>query len=126
MISGLLTHLAATANACTPTGGSFLGLPTWYHFLPGVIDANGHCTPTLNSLSDIWLVVAAITEILLRIAALVAIIMVVVGGVQFITSQGDPNQTKQARGTIINALIGLLLAIAAATIVTFIAGKFNS
>jgi type IV secretory pathway VirB2 component (pilin) len=76
-------------------------------------------------LTDIWLIVAAITEILLRLAALIAVIMVIVGGVSYITSQGDPNKTKQALNTIINSLIGLVISVAAATIVTFIAGRFS-
>ncbi len=123
MFSFLMTHLA-DASPCKPSG-SFLGLPTWYSYLPGVTDANGHCSPSITHLTDIWLIVAAITEILLRLAALIAVIMVIVGGVSYITSQGDPNKTKQALNTIINSLIGLVISVAAATIVTFIAGRFS-
>ena len=124
MFSFLIAHFADAAP-CKPSG-SFLGLPTWYSYLPGVTDpVTGHCSPSIAHLSDIWLIVAAITEILLRLAALIAVIMVIVGGVSYITSQGDPNKTKQALNTIINSLIGLVISVAAATIVTFIAGRFS-
>ena len=51
--------------------------------------------------------------------------MVIYGGIEFIMSQGEPDKANKARGTVINALIGLVIAVAAATLVTFIAGRFN-
>ena len=60
----------------------------------------------------------------LRLASIAAIAMVVYGGVQYIMSQDEPDKTKQARSTIINALIGLVVAVAATTLITFIAGRF--
>lgn len=113
----LLTNFAA---ACTKP--NFLGFPTWYEYLK----LNTDCTPALGNIADIWLIVAAVIEILLRVAALVAIIMVIYGGIEFITSQGEPEKSNKARGTVINALIGLVIAVVAATVVTFIAGSFNS
>ena len=95
-------------------------LPTWYEFLP----LNGSCQPALTSLSDIWLIVAAVIEILLRIATLAAVVFVMIGGIMFMTSQGSPEQTAKARSTIINALIGLLMSVSAALVVGFIAASF--
>lgn len=62
---------------------------------------------------------------MLRIAALVAIAYVLIGGIEFIRSQGEPGKTAEARQTIINALAGLVIAVGAATIVTYVAGQFN-
>jgi hypothetical protein len=117
ILSNLFENFAA---ACT--NPSFLGFPTWYEYLK----LNTDCTPMLTSVADIWLIVAAVLEILLRIAALVALIMVIYGGIEFITSQGEPDKSNKARSTVINALIGLVIAVVAATVVTFIAGSFNS
>jgi ABC-type Fe3+ transport system permease subunit len=120
-------HFAA---GCTPNGGAFLGFPTWYKYLPGVTSPNGEgtasvCLPKLGALSDVWLIVAALIEILLRIAGLAAIIFVIYGGVQYITSQGEPDKAGRARHTILNALIGLVIAISSTIMVTFIAGRFK-
>lgn len=106
------------------SGGSFLGFPTWYKYLPGHIDDNGTCSPELGSLSNVWLVVAALIEIMLRVAALLAVGLVIYGGISYMTSQGEPDKTAKARGTIINALVGLVIAVIAATTVGFIAGRF--
>jgi ABC-type Fe3+ transport system permease subunit len=94
-------------------------LPTWYEYLPQV-----NCQPTFKSLSDIWLILAAIIEILLRLAALAAVAFVLYGGIMFTTSQGSPDQANQARTTVINALIGLAIAVTASIFVAFLADKF--
>ncbi len=102
-------------------GGSFFGLPTWYHYLP----CNGDGNPSLTHLTDVWLIVAAIIEILLRIAALAAVGYVIYGGVEYTISRGEPDKTAKARGTIINAVIGLVIAITAPAIVSVLASKFK-
>jgi type IV secretion system pilin len=121
----VLTHFSA---ACT--GGSFLGFPHWYEYLngqtiPAVNDVPAQCVPQISSISDIWLIVAAIVDMLLRLAGLVSIAFVIYGGIMFITSQGDPGKTNKARQTIINALIGVSISIVATIVVTFIAGQFK-
>lgn len=112
----LLSGFAAISDKC---GGSFLGFPKWYSYLQS--DSANSCSPAISSLTDIWLIVAAIIEILLRIAALIAVIFVISGGFKYITSQGEPEATAHARGAIINALIGLVIAVSAAVIVGYIA-----
>jgi len=127
MFTMFLTQFAA---GCTPKGGAFLGFPTWYKYLNGVSSPNGvgspnACLPKITALSDIWLVVAAVIEILLRIAGYAAIIYVIYGGIQYVTSQGEPDKAGRAKQTIMNALIGLIIAISATILVTFIAGRFK-
>lgn len=118
------------AASCTPKGGSFLGFPTWYKYLGGVSSPNGAgnasvCLPKVGALSDIWLIVAAIVEMLLRVAGFAAIFFVIYGGIQYITSQGEPDKASRARATLLNALTGLVIAISATILVTFVAGRFN-
>lgn len=124
MIYDILQRFAA-GQPCP--GGDFLGFPKWHKYLPGVNDpVSGLCSPQLAKLNDFWLIGAAILELMIRIAALLAVIIVVYGGIRYITSQGNPDQVQQAKNTIVNALIGLVIAIAATAIVSFIAGRFFS
>ncbi|HVC36210.1 MAG TPA: hypothetical protein VNE40_02080 [Candidatus Dormibacteraeota bacterium] len=122
MISvSLFTRFAAVCP-----GGDFLGLPKWYKYLQGTTDPiSGACSPQLSRLSDIWLIVAAVIELLLRVAAIAAVAFVIVGGIKYTISQGEPDKTAQAKGTIINAVIGLAIAVVAAATVQFIAGSFK-
>lgn len=112
----LITQFAAS-DSCS----SFLGFPTWYEY----IKAPGTCTPQITALSDVWLIVAAVIEILLRIAALAAVGFVIYGGVQYLTSQGEPDKTSKALSTILNAVIGLAISVLAAILISFIAGSIN-
>ncbi|HSX08476.1 MAG TPA: pilin [Candidatus Saccharimonadales bacterium] len=126
MIPQLLTFFG-DAGPCP--GGDFLGFPKWYKYLGHQMvtgkDGQTSCAPQITGLSDIWLIVASVIELLLRIGALAAIVYALYGSIQFITSQGDPSKTQAARQTIINALVGLVISVGAATLVTFLAGGFK-
>lgn len=122
-MSSLFTHFAA---ACTG-GGDFLAFPTWYKYLNGSsFNANGvaQCVPKIEKLSDFWLVAAAIIEILLRIGMIAAIAYVIYGGVMLITSEGNPDKVARAKNGIINAVVGIAIAVGATAIITFVAGRF--
>jgi hypothetical protein len=64
-----------------------------------------------------------ITLIIALIAGAAAVILVVVGAIRLITSGGDAQSVKNARGTIINALVGLAIIVLAASIISFVLGK---
>lgn len=131
MFALLLSPLTQTfAAACgKPT---FLGLIPWYQYLTVTKDqVTNDCritnfdqtTQVLGGHSPFLLIGLAIVDDLIRIAALVAVGFVIYGGIQYVTSQGSPDATTKARETIINALVGLVLAILAASIVAFIGSK---
>lgn len=118
--------------ALTCSESSFLGFPTWYKYLSGqYVDQNIKggkttqiCQPLLRGINDVWLVVAAIIEILLRVGALISIGFIIWGGIRLIVSQGDPGGVKAGRETIQNAVIGLVITVLATTLVNFVAGRF--
>jgi hypothetical protein len=105
---------------------SLLGIPTWYKYLDREIDESGKCSVVLggsdtegkaNSILPIGI---AVLEAMLRISGLVAVVMVFWGGFKYITAQGNPDNAKGARTTIINAMIGLVIVILSTAIVSFI------
>lgn len=116
----LLTNFAATCDSSK----LFDIFPSWDTFLTKTTDANGHCIPALHGINDIWLIVAAVIEILLRLATLAAVAVIIYAGVLYTTSQGSPDQTTRAKNTIVNALVGLAIALSAIIFVQFIASKF--
>ena len=117
-IENLLLSLSNFGATCTPKE-SFLGMPTWYKYLDG--EGSGmDCIPKLSQLNDVWLIVLAIVEILLRIAALAAVIYVLYGGIKFVTSRGNPDKTASARLAVQDALIGVVIAVAAIAMINFV------
>lgn len=67
--------------------------------------------------------VHTILQIVFAIAGGVAFLIIIVAGLRFILSQGDPQNVSKARNTIIYAVIGLIICIAAFSIVTFVTGR---
>lgn len=53
------------------------------------------------------------------IAGAIAFLIIVIAGMQYVFSQGDPQATKKSKDTIIYALVGLVLAIIAQSVVSF-------
>lgn len=125
----MLNLLTKFATACN--GSGFLGFPTWYKYLEQTNEqitegfgSGTTCSVRVSGIDDIWLIGAAVIEILLRIAVFASIGFIIYGGVKYITSQGEPDKLGQALGTVINALIGLVISVSAATIISFVAGRF--
>lgn len=79
-----------------------------------------------NNFEVVVLIGFGVLDILIRIAGLVAVGFVVYGGVLYVLSRGEPDKAKKALGTIINALIGLVIAVVAAAIVAFLGGRLSA
>jgi hypothetical protein len=142
------SHMTSTINsttslvgdtACNPNA-TFFGLPVWYKYLAATpessTDGGSGCdfssifetqtpTGTKFSFENIVLVGLAILDMLLILAGIVAIVFVIFGGIQYMLSQGEPERTKGAQSTILNALIGLVIAIAASALINFIGNSFG-
>ncbi len=79
------------------------------------ISCDGNETPT--TLLD---TIQTIVNALLVLVGIVAAIYLVIGGVRYITSEGDENQAAQAKHTILFAVIGLIVIGLSAMIVNFV------
>ena len=82
--------------------------------------ANGCGGSSTTELSD---TIIGIINGIVGALSLVAVIFIVVGGVNYMTSQGDPGKTKKAKDTILYAAIGLIIAVLAFAIVNFVIAK---
>lgn len=69
--------------------------------------------------------ITTIVNILLMVVAVIAAVMLVLGGVRYIISQGDEDQTEKAKNTILYALIGLIVIGLSAVVVNFVLGAVS-
>jgi hypothetical protein len=101
-------------------GGRLLTLPAWYKGLN--CKDNTIVTPTTEKETQKYLtqIVLNVIDILIQIAGYAAIVFIIIGGFRYLTSAGSPNAMTAARKTILNAIIGLLIAIFAVTIVNLV------
>jgi hypothetical protein len=75
------------------------------------------CKTNATSLSG---VIKGVINTLLFVAGMIAVLMIVIGGLRYITSDGDSSRASQAKNTILYALIGLIVAVSSYAIVNFV------
>ena len=127
VIVSFLDQFSAVAGGCNH---AFFGLIPWYAYLNVAPDpVTKACAVsgfnTLGGNSGFLLIGLAILDDLLRVAALVSVGFVIAGGIKYITSQGEPGAVQQAKGTVLNALVGLVIAMVAATVVAFLGNRLG-
>ncbi len=69
---------------------------------------------------DMQCIVNNITSWVLGLAGLVIVLMIVIAGVRYIVSAGNPNQTEGAKKTLVGAIIGLIIIILAKVLISIV------
>lgn len=64
-----------------------------------------------------------IINVALGLIGFVAVVMIIFGGFQYITSSGDAAKVTKAKNTIMYGVIGLVIALLAFAIVNFVLGN---
>lgn len=122
----ILTQLFAQGGGCNTK--MFLGiLPTWYKYLPTTSMGEVSCHVNFDAKQGAhWGFIAlAVLEILIRIGGMVALGYIIYGGIKYISSQGEPDRTREAQHTVANAIIGLVITIIATALIGFIANRMG-
>jgi len=119
-LANFIDSVAYFAASCT-TGGGFFGFPTWNKYL----ECDGSNDIVGFELNYIWLILLAVLEMLIYLAGMLAVVYFIYSGFIFMTSQGNPERVAAGRRGILNATIGLVIAILAANLVSFVVGVFQ-
>ncbi len=106
----LATQAVSAANPAVQPANTISQLKS------GVNKAGGSGQPGLTS------TVKKIINVLLFLIGLIAVIMIIIGGLRYTTSAGDSNAASGAKNTIIYAVVGLIVAIVSYGIVNFVLG----
>jgi hypothetical protein len=112
-----LFHFVLAKGDSSCTGGKILG--------KGLYD--GLCSKgqvNITALSDFYILIGNVIQILLATVGFLSVIFIVVGGIMYILSTGDPARIQRAKNIIKNSIIGLIIALVSFAAVTFIAGAF--
>lgn len=75
--------------------------------------------------TDLTEQIRTITNVLLFILGAIAVIMIIIGGIRYATSNGESSHIKSAKDTILYSVIGLVVAILAYAIVNFVVDAFK-
>ena len=61
-----------------------------------------------------------VTNTILYIVGIIAVIMLIIGGIRYVTSGGDAKKVTDAKNTVLYAIIGLVISLLAFAIVNFV------
>lgn len=86
----------------------------------GCDPADGDAEGKVNNL------IKQIINIFSLVVGIVAVIMIIIGGLKYITSSGDSGNISSAKSTILYAIIGLVVVALAQFIVKFVLSKATS
>lgn len=111
-----LVASAAPAYAACTAGSSAVDCAT-----AGYSDSGGSSNSGVNFQGFL----KKIINLLLYILGAIAVVMIVIGGIRYTTSNGDSGATKSAKDTIMYAVIGLVVAVMAYAIVNFVLKSFK-
>lgn len=104
MMQNLITFLAVTVtNNGTVTGGNGFVSP---NTAPGTIISRG-------------------VNVFAFFIGAVSVIMILVGALRYVLSAGNPQATKEAKDTILYAIVGLIIAILSLAIARFVTGNIG-
>ncbi len=67
-----------------------------------------------------------VTNVILYIVGIIAVIMLIIGGIRYVVSGGDSKKVTDAKNTILYAIIGLVIAFLAFAIVNFVISALPS
>lgn len=127
-VATLSQNVSAAEKGSSGCENWFLGIPPWYRGL-----TNADCSlksPTDSPFSDnspsdggigryIWTIVLNIIQITIALIAYIAAFYIIYGGFQFIVGGSNPGSIEKARKTIMNAVIGLIIAMASIALVNY-------
>lgn len=83
-------------------------------------------TGTVSGVGNVQDFITSITKVVVLITGGLAILMIAIGGLWYVTSSGSPKHLQRAKYTLLYAAIGLAIAIGSAVlggIITALAGN---
>lgn len=108
---------AATPVTC-PTGTLNAGQPR-----PSYAECNLETSATID---DVLEKARSIINVVLGFLGVVAVVVMIIGGFTFITSQGDAGKVMKGRNTLIWGLVGLVVALMSFGIVNFVIDNIDT
>ena len=87
------------------------------------LSGGGNCQDS-NAESKVNSTITLALNIFSSIVGIIAVVMIIVGGVKYITSQGESANVTSAKNTILYALVGLVVVALAQVIVRFVLNRF--
>lgn len=121
LLAGMAVMLAGAIVAVAPTAqvsaGTYCPNGT---YVDGDLTACEEIGDQGTRGNDLMTTLNVIINVAIGVIGFVAVVMIIVGGLQYTTSAGDAAKVTKAKNTIMYGVIGLVVALLAFAIVNFI------
>ena len=121
MIAPVVSLASPAPSVSAACDTRFLGMPTWYR---GITESDCSIQMPSGGADElggfIWKIVLNIVEMALVLVVYVAVGLIIYSGFLFITGGGNPGTVEKARKSVLNAVIGLVIALSAIALTNFI------
>jgi hypothetical protein len=90
---------------------------------------SANCDPTASTAvaeEKVDSIITTVINIFSLVVGIVSVIMIIIGGLKYITSGGDSGNVTGAKNTILYAIIGLVIVALAQIIVKFVLGRVTA
>ena len=74
---------------------------------------------------SLGLILGNLFQKILGVLGLILLVLFIIGGITWMTSEGNAEQLKKARGLLIHAIIGLIIILISYALVNFVTGKLQ-
>lgn len=105
--------------AITATSAAIVGLPTLAMAASGPDLGLNYATAIGLGTQDVRTTISGIIRAFMGLLGIVAVVIVLLGGFKWMTSQGSEEKVEEAKKLIISGVIGLIIIIAAYAIASF-------
>lgn len=130
LAGSVFTFILPNDTFAADCNGEFLLVPAWYR---GLTTGDNCDIKPISQKEDaksgsvtlstfIWTVVLNISDGLFRLAGVISTGFIIWAGFQYMISQGNPTGISNAKTTLTNAIIGLIISILAISITNFVIG----
>ena len=118
---GLVSVVSAPVTAVPCNHGGFLTFPAWSRGLECESNAEGTLYVVVNDIPQfVWTIALNMLEILLQVVGIIAIVMILVSAFKYLTNGGNEQKIIDAKTSLMQAVVGLAIALLASTIIGFV------
>ncbi len=117
LLPGLFSLAATPAYA---TSSALNDLCTGINSTSAPTGGSSSCTGSNTSISSI---ASTIVNVFTYIVGIISVLMLIIAGFRYVTSGGESSKVSSAKNTLIYAIVGIVIVIAAQVIVSFVANK---
>ena len=89
------------------------------------LSSGGSCKTATSGSKSVNEVIATGLNVFSAIIGIIAVVMIMIAGVKYMTSQGEPGKINEAKNALLYAVVGIVVVAMAQIIVQFVIKRFS-